>query len=197
MKQTLEQVPASVTSVSGDYIRSTGARDFQELSSYTANTNLQVSSSSTQLLVRGFGTLNDVPGLDPSVGVMVDGVVYTYPEYLSAFFSDLDRYEVLRGPQGTLFGKNITADLLNACCQCAGPASGCFARTLDMPQQRRPRLYFPPGDQPAAGAGTPRRAPAATSSMATAACYYNTFDCGYRREGRTAAGLRGTCASTL
>ena len=113
MKQTLEQVPASVTSVSGDYIRSTGARDFQELSSYTANTNLQVSSSSTQLLVRGFGTLNDVPGLDPSVGVMVDGVVYTYPEYLSAFFSDLDRYEVLRGPQGTLSGKNVTAGLLN------------------------------------------------------------------------------------
>ena len=113
MRQTLEQVPASVTSVSGDYIRSTGARDFQELSSYTANTNLQVSSSSTQLLVRGFGTLNDVPGLDPSVGVMVDGVVYTYPEYLSAFFSDLDRYEVLRGPQGTLSGKNVTAGLLN------------------------------------------------------------------------------------
>jgi len=113
VQQTLEQVPASVTSVSGDYIRSSGARDFQELSSYTANTNLQVSSSSTQLLVRGFGTLNDVPGLDPSVGVVVDGVVYTYPEYLSAFFSDLDRYEVLRGPQGTLFGKNVTAGLLN------------------------------------------------------------------------------------
>src|SRR5882672_2341087 len=106
VRQTLEQVPASVTSVGGDYIRSTGARDFQDLSSYTANTNLQVSSSSTQLLVRGFGTLNDVPGLDPSVGVVVDGVVYTYPEYLTAFFSDLDRYEVLRGPQGTLFGKN-------------------------------------------------------------------------------------------
>ena len=113
VKQTLEQVPASVTSVSGEYIRSTGARDFQELSSYAANTNLQVSSSSTQLLVRGFGTLNDVPGLDPSVGVMVDGVVYTYPEYLSAFFSDLDRFEVLRGPQGTLSGKNVTAGLLN------------------------------------------------------------------------------------
>ncbi|MDR3415204.1 MAG: TonB-dependent receptor [Nevskia sp.] len=112
-QQTLEQVPASVTSIGGDYIRSTGVRDFQELSNYTANTNLQVSSSSTQLLVRGFGTLNDVPGLDPSVGVVVDGVVYTYPEYLTAFFSDLDRYEVLRGPQGTLFGKNVTAGLLN------------------------------------------------------------------------------------
>ena len=112
-RQTLEQVPASVTSIGGDYIRATGVRDFQELSSYTANTNLQVSSSSTQLLVRGLGTLNDVPGLDPSVGVVVDGVVYTYPEYITSFFSDLDRYEVLRGPQGTLFGKNVTAGLLN------------------------------------------------------------------------------------
>ncbi len=113
VQQTLEQVPASVTSIGGDYIRGTGARDFSELSSYTANTNLQVSSSSTQLQVRGFGTLNDVPGLDPSVGVVVDGVVYTYPEYLSAFFSDLDSYEVLRGPHGTLSGKNVTAGLLN------------------------------------------------------------------------------------
>ncbi len=113
VRQTLEQVPASVTSMGGDYIRSTGAHDFTDLSSYTANTNLQVGSSSTQLLIRGFGTLNDVPGLDPSVGVVVDGVVYTYPEYLTAFFGDLDRYEVLRGPQGTLFGKNVTAGLLN------------------------------------------------------------------------------------
>jgi outer membrane receptor protein involved in Fe transport len=113
IQQTLEQVPASVSSMSGDFIRDTGVRSYNELQNYTANTNLQVSPSSTQLLVRGFGTLNDVPGLDPSVGVVVDGVVYTYPEYLSAFFSDLDRYEVLRGPQGTLFGKNVTAGLLN------------------------------------------------------------------------------------
>ncbi len=113
IQQTLEQVPASVSSMGGDFIRDTGARSYNELQNYTANTNLQVSPSSTQLLIRGFGTLNDVPGLDPSVGVIVDGVVYTYPEYLSAFFSDLGRYEVLRGPQGTLFGKNVTAGLLN------------------------------------------------------------------------------------
>jgi outer membrane receptor protein involved in Fe transport len=112
-QQTLEQVPASVSSMSGDFIDQTGARTYDELQNYTANTNLQVSPSSTQLLIRGFGTLNDVPGLDPSVGVVVDGVVYTYPEYLSAFFGDIARYEVLRGPQGTLFGKNVTAGLLN------------------------------------------------------------------------------------
>lgn len=113
MKTTLEQVPASVTSISGDYIRNTGVRSFQELSNYTANTNLQVQTNSSQLLIRGLGTLNDVPGLDPSVGVVIDGVVYTYPEYLSVFWSDIDRYEVLRGPQGTLSGKNTTAGLLN------------------------------------------------------------------------------------
>ena len=113
VQQTLEQVPASVSAVDGDTIRTTGVRNFDELQNYTANTNLQVSPSSTQLLIRGFGTLNDVPGLDPSVGVIVDGVVYTYPEYLSAFFGDFQRYEVLRGPQGTLFGKNVTAGLLN------------------------------------------------------------------------------------
>jgi outer membrane receptor protein involved in Fe transport len=131
IQQTLEQVPASVTSVSGDYIRDTGARDFQELSNYTANTNLQVSPTSTQLLVRGFGTLNDVPGLDSSVGVVVDGVVYTYPEYLTAFFGDLDRYEVLRGPQGTLFGKNVTAGLLNITTNAPDPRERLLRWDLD------------------------------------------------------------------
>jgi iron complex outermembrane receptor protein len=113
VQQTLEQVPASVSSLSGEFIRNAGVDSYSELQNYTANTNLQISPSSTQLLIRGFGTLNTVPGLDPSVGVVVDGVVYTYPEYVTAFFSDLDRYEVLRGPQGTLFGKNVTAGLLN------------------------------------------------------------------------------------
>jgi outer membrane receptor protein involved in Fe transport len=113
VQQTLEQVPASVTSVDGDFIRQTGISSYNELQNYTANTNLQVSTSSTQLLIRGLGTLNTIPGLDPSVGVVVDGVVYTYPEYLTAFFTDFDRYEVLRGPQGTLFGKNVTAGVLN------------------------------------------------------------------------------------
>jgi len=111
--QTLEQVPASVTSLDGDFIREIGARDFVELENYSANTNIEASSSSGQLLIRGLGTLNDVPGLDPSVGTVVDGVPYSYTSYLVAFFADLARFEVLRGPQGTLFGKNTSAGLLN------------------------------------------------------------------------------------
>src|SRR5579885_2763711 len=112
-RQTLEQVPASVTSIDGDFIREVGVRDFVELQNYAANTNIELSPSSGQFILRGLGTLNDVPALDPSVGTVVDGVVYTYTEYLAAFFTDLDRFEVLRGPQGTLFGKNVSAGLLN------------------------------------------------------------------------------------
>ncbi len=111
--QTLEQVPASVTSLDGDFIREIGARDFVELQNYSANTNIEASSSSGQLLIRGLGTLNDVPGLDPSVGTVIDGVPYSYSNFLSAFFIDLAHFEVLRGPQGTLFGKNTSAGLLN------------------------------------------------------------------------------------
>ncbi len=142
MRQTLEQVPASVSSLGGEYIDKTGARNYQDLQYYTANTNLQVSPSSTQLLIRGFGTLNDVPGLDPSVGVVVDGVVFTYPEYLTAFFTDLDRYEVLRGPQGTLFGKNVTAGLLNITTNSPDPKD-LFARVTEDARSYGSRAFQP------------------------------------------------------
>ncbi|MDB5987750.1 MAG: TonB-dependent receptor [Nevskia sp.] len=125
-EQTLEQVPASVTSLDGDFIRAIGARDFVELQNYSANTNIEASSSSGQLLIRGLGTLNDVPGLDPSVGTVIDGVPYSYSNYLSAFFTDLAHFEVLRGPQGTLFGKNTSAGLLNISSNAPDPHERLF-----------------------------------------------------------------------
>lgn len=111
--QTLESVPASVTSIDGDFIRETGARGFADLQDYSGNTQISLSPSSAQFIIRGFGTVNSNPGFDPSVGAVVDGVYYTYSNYLSAFFNDIARFEILRGPQGTLFGKNCTAGLLN------------------------------------------------------------------------------------
>lgn len=125
-QQTLEQVPASVTSLDGDFIRGVTARDFVDLQNYAANTNIEASPSSSQLLIRGLGTLNDVPGLDPSVGVVIDGVPYSYPNFLPAFFTDLAHFEVLRGPQGTLFGKNTSAGLLNITTTAPDPRAALY-----------------------------------------------------------------------
>lgn len=63
--------------------------------------------------MRGFGTLSTNAGFEPSVGTVVDGVFYGRSNFLSVFFNDVSRMEVLRGPQGTLFGKNSTAGVFN------------------------------------------------------------------------------------
>ncbi len=112
-KQTLEQIPASVTSLDSDLIHDVGADNFNDLAPYTGGATIKASGSSGQLTIRGFGTVDSNQGLDPSVGVVYDGVFYGRSNYLAALFNDVDRFEVLRGPQGTLFGKNVTAGILN------------------------------------------------------------------------------------
>ncbi|MGH8461204.1 MAG: TonB-dependent receptor [Stenotrophobium sp.] len=111
--QTLEQVPASVSTLDGDFIQHTGAYDFTALEGYVPNTTITMSPSSAQVSMRGLGTNNSNPAFDPSVGTVIDGVYYGRSSFLTGFFYDIDRLEVLRGPQGTLFGKNSTAGLLN------------------------------------------------------------------------------------
>ena len=111
--QTLEKAPASITSIGADFARERAVSGFQELSDYVPNVTMNLSGSAGQFVVRGLGTPDTNLGFDPSVGTVIDGVYYGRANFLSAFFNDLDRYEVLRGPQGTLFGKNSTAGLFN------------------------------------------------------------------------------------
>lgn len=112
-QQTLQQVPASVSTLDGDFVRDIGATSFADLQDYTANVTIAISSSAGQFSIRGLGTPDSNEGFDPSVGTVVDGVYYGRSNFLAAFFHDLDRFEVLRGPQGTLFGKNSTSGVLN------------------------------------------------------------------------------------
>lgn len=111
--QTLEKVPASVTSLGEEFLRERAISNFQEASDYAANVTMNVSGSAGQFVIRGLGTPDSNLGFDPSVGTVVDGVYYGRANFLSAFFNDVDRFEILRGPQGTLFGKNSTAGLFN------------------------------------------------------------------------------------
>jgi iron complex outermembrane receptor protein len=112
-KRNAQDVPVSLTTVDGEFIRQAGLASFNDLQNYAANLNITVAGNSGTLGVRGFATPDLNPSFDPSVGTVVDGVYYGRSAFLSAFFSDIDRFEVLRGPQGTLFGKNTTAGLLN------------------------------------------------------------------------------------
>ena len=111
--QTLEKVPASVTSLGQEFLRERVVNGFQEASDYAANVTMNVSGSAGQFVIRGLGTPDTNLGFDPSVGTVIDGVYYGRANFLSAFFNDVDKYEILRGPQGTLFGKNSTAGVFN------------------------------------------------------------------------------------
>jgi outer membrane receptor protein involved in Fe transport len=150
VRQTLEQTPASVSTLDSDLIHDIGADSFNDLAPYTANTTIATSSSSGQLTIRGFGTVDSNQGLDPSVGLVYDGVFYSRSNYFAAFFNDLDRVEVLRGPQGTLFGKNVTAGLINV--TSAAPSESRLIK-WDVESEEGGRLAFRPVLQSGLGDG--------------------------------------------
>ncbi len=118
--ESLEKVSGSVSVVDKDFIKDRAAGTFLELVDYTPNVAITLSGSAGQFIIRGLGTPDTNLGFDPSVGLVVDGVYYGRSNFLSAFFNDIDRFEVLRGPQGTLFGKNSTAGVFNLVSQKPG-----------------------------------------------------------------------------
>ncbi len=108
------QVPVSMAVVSGDDLAEAGLFRPQDIQQRTPGMTVSVASPRlTQYTIRGLGSTSQNDGMESSVGLFLDGV-YLGRQGLSMFdLVDLDRVEVLRGPQGTLFGKNTTAGALN------------------------------------------------------------------------------------
>ena len=114
-EQNLQDVPIVVTSLSAETLQDAGVRDIKDLQILTPGMTVTstASEASTTVRIRGVGTVGDNPGLESSVGVVIDGV---YRSRNSVGFGDLgemQRIEVLKGPQGTLFGKNTSAGVIN------------------------------------------------------------------------------------
>lgn len=114
-EQSLQDVPIVVTAVSEELLRDTGVKDIKDLTILAPGLTVTSTSSeaSTTARIRGIGTVGDNPGLESSVGVVIDGV---YRPRNGVGFGDLgeiERIEVLKGPQGTLFGKNTSAGVIN------------------------------------------------------------------------------------
>ena len=114
-EQNLQDVPIVVTTLSQETLQDAGVRDIKDLQILTPGMTVTSTSSeaSTTARIRGVGTVGDNPGLESSVGVVIDGV---YRSRNSVGFGDLgemQRIEVLKGPQGTLFGKNTSAGVIN------------------------------------------------------------------------------------
>lgn len=114
--ETAQEVPIPITVVDGTLIEQAGAFNVNRVKELIPSVQLFTSNPrNTGINIRGigspFGLTND--GLDPGVGFYVDGVYYARPAAATFDFIDIDQIEVLRGPQGTLFGKNTTAGAFN------------------------------------------------------------------------------------
>lgn len=114
-EQTLQDVPVAVSVVQGELIANAGIIDIIDLQASVPSlrVNQLQTSSSTVFAIRGFGNGSNNPGIDPSVGVFVDGVFRSRVSSSLFDFSTLERIEVLRGPQSTLFGKNVSVGAIN------------------------------------------------------------------------------------
>jgi iron complex outermembrane recepter protein len=106
-------VPVSVSVLGEETINREGISDLQELSSFVPNVNIRLSPVLPDIRIRGFGTGTTNKAFEQSVGLVIDGVPYNRLPYFGAGIFDLERIEVLRGPQGTLFGKNTIAGVFN------------------------------------------------------------------------------------
>ena len=114
-RQILQDVPLAVTAVGGQQMLNSGASDIRQLNQLAPS--LLVSSTGTEAngsaRIRGIGTVGDNPGLESSVAVFIDGVYRSRSGIGLNELGEIDRVEVLRGPQGTLFGRNASAGLIH------------------------------------------------------------------------------------
>ncbi len=115
--QTLLDVPASVLAITGEQIRELGITDFVALSQYTPGviaSNQGVGGRTVQTFtIRGIGMDDGRPNGSPSAAVHFDGVYQGSSALIGGQMFDVERVEVLKGPQGTLYGRNTTAGAIN------------------------------------------------------------------------------------
>ena len=118
-EQTLQDVPVAVSVVGEDEIEKAEIQDLNDLQSIVPSLRVGQlqSSANTNFIIRGFGNGANNAGIEPSVGVFIDGVYRSRSAAQIADLPNLERVEVLRGPQSTLFGKNASAGVISVVTQ--------------------------------------------------------------------------------
>lgn len=114
-EENLQEVPVVVTAVSGQQLQDAGVRDIKDLTLLTPGliVTSTANETSTTARIRGVGTVGDNIGLESSVGIVIDEVYRPRNGVGFGDLGELERIEVLKGPQGTLFGKNTSAGVVN------------------------------------------------------------------------------------
>ena len=114
-EEALQDVPVVVTALSGQALNDAGVRDVKDLQTLVPGLTVTSTQSEAQTTarIRGIGTVGDNAGLESAVGIVIDGVYRPRNGVGFGDLGELDRIEVLKGPQGTLFGKNTSAGVIN------------------------------------------------------------------------------------
>ena len=115
-EESIQDVPIAVSAFSGEDLSARGVQDIyglQEVSPSIAVYSSNSTSNGGTIRIRGVGTTGNNPGLEAAVGTFIDGIYRSRAGLAFNDLTDIDRIEILRGPQGTLFGKNTVAGAVN------------------------------------------------------------------------------------
>ncbi|MFO0335935.1 MAG: TonB-dependent receptor [Pseudomonadota bacterium] len=127
-EQRLQEVPIAISVVSGDVVDKMGGFNAESLKTLVPSLNIRKTNTSLNqsLFLRGVGTINFAIAAQPRVAFVQDGVVLSSAGEAFGDLYDVDRVEVLRGPQGTLFGKNASAGVVNVVSKMPGDEFGGY-----------------------------------------------------------------------
>jgi iron complex outermembrane receptor protein len=113
ISQSASKTPISLSVISGEDLKAAGAVNASSLTELVPNVQISNNGGATVISIRGVSSADNTEKGDPSAAFNVDGVYYARPQSAGLAFYDLERIEVLRGPQGTLYGRNATAGAIN------------------------------------------------------------------------------------
>jgi|HigsolmetaAR202D_1030399.scaffolds.fasta_scaffold01203_12 iron complex outermembrane receptor protein len=128
--ERLQEVPISLAVVSGDQLATRTINNFQQLAPLIPNLTIAKSPAADLIAMRGIGSSPGSPSLDQSVVMFIDGIYGGNARQFAAPFLDIERIEVLRGPQGALVGRNTSAGAINIVTRRPGTEFGGYFNAL-------------------------------------------------------------------
>jgi len=128
-KTLLSKTPIAMSAIAGDALRAQGVTNPTTISELVPNLSIDRVNNGVQITIRGVTSTDTTEKGDPSAAFMLNGIYIARPQAQEVSLFDIERVEVLRGPQGTLYGRNTTAGVVNVIS--AAPVLGKLSGSLD------------------------------------------------------------------